>query len=143
MVRLLKQWRHSVSVKGRIKSLVMEVLALECMPRSGSRPAALRAFFTAAAVRVNTPIKDPAGHCGLIQPDLDVVGLRDALEEAAEIAAQACAAAANGHTNEALRAWQQILGADFPAPAASKKVAPAVTGPSLITPRLVKDAPQG
>lgn len=143
MVRLLKQWRHSVSVEGKIKSLVMEVLALECMPRSGSRPAALRAFFTAAAVRVNTPIEDPAGHCGLVQPDLDVVGLRDALDEAAEIAAQACAAAADGHTDEALRAWQQILGADFPAPVTPKKATPVVTGPLLITPRPVKDAPQG
>src|SRR6266542_760570 len=48
LVRVLKQWRHSVPVEGQIKSLVMEVLALECMPRAGARPEALRAFFTAA-----------------------------------------------------------------------------------------------
>jgi hypothetical protein len=143
IVRALKHWRLTVRVDGKIKSLVIEVLALDCMPRGGSRPAALRALFTAAAVRVNTPISGPAGHCGLIQPDLDVAGLRDAFDNAAEIATQACAAAANGNTHEARPAWQQIFGAGFPAPPAPKKVDPAVTGPVLITPRPVKDAPQG
>lgn len=142
MVRVLKQWRLSVKVDGKIKSLVMEVLALECMPRAGSRPAALRAFFTAAAVRMNSPIADPAGHCGLIQPDLDIVGLRTALEAASEIATEACAAAANGDTDDALRAWQEIFGATFPAPEA-KNTSPWGAGPALITPRPVKDAPQG
>jgi len=143
MVRVLKQWRKSVSVEGKIKSMVMEVLALECMPRDGSRTAALRAFFTAAAVRVNSEIADPAGHCGAIQPDLDAVGLRTALEEAAEIATQACAAAENGDTDDALRAWQEIFGQDFPAPAPTKSSYLGGTGPALITPRPVKDAPQG
>ncbi len=142
IVRVLKNWRHSVPVEGKIKSLVMEVLALECMPRAGSRPAALRAFFTAAAVRVNWDIVDPAGHCGPIQPDLDTVGLRTALQDAAEIATQACAAAANGATDDALRAWQKVFGTNFPAPEA-KKNSPTVTGPALITTRPVKDAPQG
>jgi hypothetical protein len=143
MVRVLKQWRHSVLVQEKIKSLVMEVLALECMPRNGSRPEALRAFFIAAAVRVNWDLVDPAGHCGLIQPNLDTVGLRVALENAAEIATQACTAAANGDTDDALRAWQEIFGPSFPAPRAKKKISPAVTGPALITTRPVKDAPQG
>jgi len=142
MVRVLKQWRLSVKVDGKIKSLVMEVLALDCMPRAGSRPAGLRAFFTAAAVRVNSPIADPAGHCGLIQVDLDVVGLRTALETASQVATEACAAAANGDTDDALRAWQEIFGSDFPAPEA-RKVSPWGVGPALITPRPVKDAPQG
>lgn len=142
MVRVLKQWRHSAPVDGKIKSLVMEVLALECMPRAGSRSAALRAFFTAAAVRVNWPIADPAGKCGLIQPDLDTVGLRTALEAASETATRACAAAANGDTDEALRSWQEIFGTAFPAPEA-KKPSPWGAGPALITPRRVKDAPQG
>jgi hypothetical protein len=142
IVRVLKDWRRSVKVEGKIKSLLIEVLALECMPRSGSRAEALRAFFTAAAVRVNTPIEDPAGLCGLIQPDLDKIGLRIALEEASEIATRACEHAAAGDTDDALRAWQEIFGEDFPAPA-KKKVSAAVTGPALIIPRPIKDAPQG
>jgi hypothetical protein len=142
IVRILKDWRRSVEVEGKIKSLLIEVLALECMPRSGSRAEALRAFFTAAAVRVNLPIEDLAGHCGLIQPDLDKVGLRTALEEASEIATRACDHAAAGDTDDALRAWQEIFGEDFPAPV-KKKVSPAVTGPALILPRPIKDAPQG
>ncbi|MEV4348903.1 hypothetical protein AB0J83_30975 [Actinoplanes sp. NPDC049596] len=142
IVRVLKEWRRSVKVDGKIKSLVMEVLALECLPRSGNRADALKTFFTAAAVRVNTPIEDPAGHCGVVQPDLDTVGLRTALEEASEIAARACAHAAAGDTDDALRAWQEIFGEDFPAPE-KKKVSPAVTAPAFIRPRPIKDAPQG
>ncbi|MEV6985802.1 hypothetical protein AB0M95_31710 [Sphaerisporangium sp. NPDC051017] len=139
MVRVLKRWRHSAPTE--IKSLVMEVLALNCMPRSGSRPEALRAFFTAAAVEVNLGVVDPAGHCGPIQQDLDIAVLRMALENASEIAARACAEAANGNSDDAQRAWQEIFGSDFPAPA--KNPSSAITGPALITTRPVRDAPQG
>jgi hypothetical protein len=143
MVRVLKNWRLSIKVDGKIKSLVIEVLALDCLPLDETkRSVALKLFFTAAAVQVNEDIEDPAGHCGLIQDDLDVAGLRTALEEAAEIAEQACTAADNGDTDEARRCWQKILGPDFPAPAATK-TSPAVAAPALITPRPVKDAPQG
>jgi hypothetical protein len=143
MVRVLKNWRLSVPVEAQIKSLVMEILALECMPRDGSRPHALRAFFTAAAVRVNRPLVDPAGHCGEIQPDLDTVALRSALAEAAETAAAACAAADGGDTDGALRAWQRIFGPAFPVPEATIKKDRWGAGPALITPRRVKDTPQG
>jgi hypothetical protein len=142
MIRTLKRWRLGVPVTGKIKSLVVEILALECLPPGPNRAEALRAFFTAAAAH-SLYIEDPAGHCGLIQPDLDVTGLRGALENAADAATAACTAAANSNTDEALRAWQTIFGPDFPAPAAPKKPSPAVTGPALITPRLVKDSPQG
>jgi hypothetical protein len=140
MVRVLKKWRHSVPTK--VKSLVMEVLALRCMPRGGTRPEALRAFFTAAATEVNWGVDDPAGHCGPIQPDLDTTALREALEDASEVATRACSLAANGDSDEARRVWQEVLGSDFPAPA-KKKMSPAVTGPALITGRPVRDAPQG
>jgi hypothetical protein len=142
MVRVLKNWRLGVPVEGKIKSLVMEILALDCLPAAGSRPEALRAFFTAAAVRVNEPITDPADLCGEIQPDLDRVGLRDALNEASELATQACAAAANDATDDALQIWAQLFGTDFPAPA-KKQTSPSVAAPALITSRPVKDAPQG
>jgi hypothetical protein len=141
MVRVVKDWRLGVRVDGKIKSLVMEVLALECLPTGGSRPEALRAFFTAAAVRVNEPIIDPAGLCGEIQPDLDRVGLRGALEDASDLATKACAAADDGDTAGALRTWAELFGPEFPAPAASS--GSGVAAPALITPRPVKDAPQG
>jgi hypothetical protein len=140
MVRVLKRWRLSVPTK--VKSLVMEVLALECMPRSGTRPEALRAFFTAAAIQVNWGVDDPAGHCGAIQADLDIPVLREALEDARDAATRACALDADGDADEAQRAWQEVFGSDFPAPE-KKKVSPAVTGPALITGRPIRDAPQG
>ncbi|PWU46299.1 hypothetical protein DLJ47_32835 [Micromonospora sp. S4605] len=139
MVRVLKRWRLSVPTK--VKSLVMEVLALQCMPRSGTRPEALRAFFTAAAIQINWGIYDPAGHCGPIQPDLDISVLREELEKARDAATRACALHADGDSDEAQRAWQDVLGPDFPAP--KKKVSPAITGPALITGRPIRDAPQG
>jgi hypothetical protein len=138
MVRVLKRWRHSVPTK--VKSLVMEVLALQCMPRGGSRASALRAFFTAAAIEVNWGVDDPAGHCGPIQNDLDIAVLKDALENASEAAARACSLALNGDADEAQRVWQEVLGSDFPAP---KRVSATVGGPVLITGRPIRDAPQG
>jgi hypothetical protein len=118
------------------------VLALQCMPLGGSRPEALRAFFTAAAIEVNWGVGDPARHCGAIQDDLDIAVLREALESASEAATRACSLAADGDPDEAQRVWQEVFGSDFPAPA-KRKVSPAVTGPALITGRPVRDAPQG
>ncbi|MFE6129173.1 hypothetical protein ACFQ6Q_13020 [Streptomyces sp. NPDC056437] len=143
LVRVLKQWRHTVPVEGRIKSLVMEVLALNCMPKSGNRSQALKTFFTAATVQVNEGVWDPAGLCGQIQPDLDRVGLSAAFAKAADTAERACAAAAEGDTDQALRLWQEIFGEDFPAPAAPAKAATLITAPAFLTPRPIKDAPQG
>ncbi|WP_285573745.1 hypothetical protein [Streptomyces sp. RTGN2] len=144
LVRVLKQWRLDAPVEGRVKSLVMEVLALNCMPRTGNRSQALRTFFTAAAVRVNEGVWDPAGLCGEIQLDLDHTGLSAAFTNAADIAERACAAATEGDTDDALRLWQEIFGDDFPAPASPAKPASLITGtPALITPRPIKDAPQG
>jgi len=139
-VRTLKSWR--LSVPGKVKSLVMEVLALTCLPTTLDRPEALREFFTAAAVAVNAGVSDPAGYCGLIQHDLDVSTLRRELERARDLARQACAADRNGETDAALGIWQELFGEDFPAPAGSPKVPPLITVPA-VTPRPVKDAPQG
>lgn len=138
LVRVLKDWRKDVQVEGKIKSLVMEVLALECLPREGNRPNALRTFFTSAAVRVNWGVSDPAGYCGLIQPDLDVEGLRSALESAADKADLACDLHARNDVDGALQVWQELFGPDFPAP--PKK--PAGRTGAVLAP-LIKDAPQG
>lgn len=139
MVRVLKNWRKSVTSDIRIKSLVMEVLALQCLPHSGNRPEALRRFFTAAAVQVNLGIEDPAGHCGPIQPDLDTVALRDALRDAADLADCACDQAARNDVDGAQRTWQEIFGPDFPAP--PKKTVPSA--PIIAPVPLITDSPQG
>jgi predicted nucleotidyltransferase len=141
MVRVLKRWR--LSVPSSVKSLVMEVLALRCLPRGGSRPEGLRAFFTAAAIQVNLGVYDPAGLCGPIQSDLDVPALRGALDAASDSATRACSLAAEGDTEDALRAWQEVFGPEFPAPAKRTASKTAVAAPALITGRPVRDAPQG
>lgn len=139
-VRVLKDWRLDLGTP--VKSLVLEVLALKCLPRSGGRADALRQFFTASAVEVNYGVSDPAGHCGAIQPDLDVSRLSAALGQAGRTADLACTAAADGDTTGALRLWQSIFGPDFPAPEPAK-VGPGVAAATLIRPRPIKDAPQG
>jgi hypothetical protein len=141
MVRVLKLWRHGVPTK--VKSLVMEVLALECLPVDKNRHEALQAFFTAAAVEIGYGVKDPAGHCGDIQPDIDVIVLRSALERARDLAERACAAAADGDTDGAAQIWQELFGEDFPAPEEKKTTQTAAVGPILLRPRPVKDAAQG
>lgn len=138
MVRVLKNWRKSVDSETRIKSLVMEVLALQCLPHTGNRPEALREFFTAAAVQVNLGVDDPAGHCGAIQPDLDIVALRDALLDAADLADRACDQAARNDVDGAQRTWQELFGPDFPAP--PKKTVPKAP---LAPIPLITDSPQG
>ncbi len=138
-VRVLKLWRHGVPTK--VKSLVMEVLALKCLPTDTTRPQALKAFFTAAAVEVNYGVVDPAGHCGVIQLDLDTEALRTALESARDIAEKACAAAADGDSDGAALLWRELFGDDFPAP--EEKGSGAAAGSFLYVPRLVVDAPQG
>ncbi|MBI5341587.1 MAG: hypothetical protein HZB45_28235 [Mycolicibacterium rufum] len=138
MVRVLKNWRNGVTSDTPIKSLVIEVLALQCLPRSGNRPEALRRFFSAAAVQVNLGVEDPAGQCGPIQPDLDTVALRDALLEAADLADRACDQAARNDPDGAQRTWQDLFGPDFPAP--PKKTGPRA--PAAPVP-LITDSPQG
>ncbi|MFI9387745.1 hypothetical protein [Kutzneria sp. NPDC052558] len=140
MVRVLKQWRLGITAKPPIKSLVMEVLALMCMPeRPVSRAVALSRFFTSAAVAVNAPIVDPAGYCGPIQPDLDTVALRTALEQARDLAAQAVTAEDKGDDSYAKTLWRKVLGAEFPAPASATPKRSALFAPTYA----VHDGPQG
>ncbi len=113
MVRVLKRWaktRTGVDVR----SLYVEMLAYECLPKTGSRQDALAGFFTAASVRVNDPVCDPAGLCGEIQPDLDVPALRATLEDAAGLADSAQWHESMQQDNVAVAKWGEILGPDFP-----------------------------
>lgn len=143
MVRVLKAWRLRAEVDGEVKSLVMEVLALHHLPGGYSRPEALQRFFTAAATAAgNGPVTDPANLCGEIQPELDRIGLRDSLLNAADLADQACDAADGGYTDDAKKLWREVFGSDFPAPRGKPKTSPALIVPA-VAPRPIKDAPQG
>jgi hypothetical protein len=159
LVRMLKDWAHKQDIG--IKSLVMEVLALDHMPSGNNRPTALKEFFVKAAYRVEslTAIEDPAGVCGAIQADLDMDGLGERLRSSATLASEAIAAQANNDTHKALAKWHEIFGEGFPPPPPpppsksgtpnpSPAVVPLVPGvdPTPTTEpqrRPVKDTPQG
>lgn len=145
-VRLLKLWaREQVPVT--VKSLVMEVLALHHLPTDAANvPEALRHFFTAAAARVSEGVTDPAGHCGVIQRDLDHVTLRESLERAADHAEKALVAAGANDQATATEHWQDILGPAF-APDHDRDATAAARRTGIVAPaagpRPIRDAPQG
>lgn len=139
VVRMLKRWRLDQSPP--IKSLVMEVLAIKCLPIDGNRETALRDFFAAAAVEVFYGVEDPAGFCGPIQSDLDESAVSEALAESHNWAKLACSAAESGDTNTAKHWWRRVFGEDFPAPTTASPAPAAI--PPATAPRPVRDAPQG
>jgi hypothetical protein len=136
LVRMLKAWAAVQDVK--IKSLVMEILALELLPERPNRPEALKEFFVRAAYKIENGehVVDPAGLCGEVQPDLDYDALERALRTAADKATAAIDAVNHNDHHKAIRLWGEIFGDGFPtAPA------PAIVVP--VVPRPVKDSPQG
>ncbi|MFW0797783.1 nucleotidyltransferase [Gordonia sp. CPCC 205515] len=139
MVRVLKDWRLDQDTK--IKSLVMEVLALKCLPTNRNRATALREFFAAAAVEVFYGVEDPARFCGSVQTDLDTAAVSAALSSAADNARLACAAGDDGDTDTAKFWWRQVFGTDFPGPESQPN--PPYSAPAVTAPRRVRDAPQG
>jgi hypothetical protein len=113
LVRCLKRWAKDCPTE--IKSLTMEVLALEHLLLA-DRPQALGEFFVSAAARIYEPVEDPAGLCGPIQPNLDTSVAHDCLNGAADLADQARAAQAAGETDRAGCLWHRIFGDCFPEP---------------------------
>lgn len=139
-VRLLKRWASDQDFK--VKSLVMETLALEHLPVDVNQPAAVKQFFVAAAYAIEglEEVSDPAGYCGPIQPDLDYSKLAERLRDARDHATKALQAAVNNDSAGALWCWGQVFGADFPHdPDPNNKPVPAAAP----APRPVKDTPQG
>lgn len=135
LVRMLKYWaRQHVADTGRVKSLVMEVLALDCL-HEGNRPEALKTFFVEASSH-SLQIEDPARLSGVIQPDLDIAGLRRALEDSALAATAALRAVANNDQPGATQHWQDVFGDAFP-------LVPALAGEADSGPRPIRDSPQG
>lgn len=147
LVRCLKRWGKDQSPK--IKSLTMEVLALEHLVEP-DRPQALAEFFVAAAARIYEPIEDPAGLCGEIQPDLDADAVHTCLTEAADLAERARAAQSTGETDRAACIWRQLFGDCFPEPpdgcenesGASFYIGGAGAG-AAVGQRPIKDSPGG
>jgi predicted nucleotidyltransferase len=114
LVRTLKYWNDC---NGKaMKSLTVEILALNHLPAEGGRPRALQLFFQAAVNAVMRPIEDPAGLCGEIQPDLDRAAARELLDEAAGWAWKAVAAQDAGETDRAACLWREAFGDVFPEP---------------------------
>lgn len=138
-VRMLKRWASDQDIK--IKSLVMEVLALEYLPTHLNQPAAIKSFFVSAAYAINgyEEVSDPAGYCGSIQADLDYSGFAERLLAARDQASKAAEAQLNNDTDTALWHWGQVFGNDFPHNPNPATLAPA----SDPEPRRVKDTPQG
>ncbi len=112
MVRVVKRWRRRTGVD--VKSLYMELLAYECLPKAGERQHALAEFFTAAVVRVMDPICDPADLCGEVQPGIGTVALRQKLDEAADLANAAVQHEEWDEENVAVNMWGKVFGTDFP-----------------------------
>lgn len=140
-VRMLKGWAAEQEIK--VKSLVMEVLALNYLPTEGSQPTAIKQFFVSAAYAIGGGVEvvDPAGICGPIQPDLEYNELSDRLREARDNAIRAVQAHADGNPAYAIRLWGTVFGDDFPPPPKSgTNPVPAV---APVVPRPVKDTPQG
>lgn len=137
-VRMLKAWAASQDIK--IKSLVMEVLALEHLPAANNRPTAIAQFFSSAAWHLENggAVEDPAGVCGEIQADLESDAFADLLRVAADTATRAQQAVRNNDPHRAITLWGEVFGSAFPAPTGLKP-APAV----VVAPRPVKDTPQG
>lgn len=138
-VRMLKYWAASQSPL-KIKSLVMEVLALEHLTTGSNRPAAVSNFFTAAAFRIESglAVEDPARLCGEIQSDLDMESFGDRLREASNSGIDARAAQLSNDPAAASRHWRDVFGDGFPEILAAAGTAAVPDGP-----RTVKDSPQG
>jgi len=148
LVRVLKFWKDEQDTG--LKSLTVEVLAIDHLPQETSRAKALQRFFTAAQHAIELPIEDPAGLCGLIQSDLDVDKARAAIKAAASASWEAVIAQEHGDTNRAACRWRSVFGDAFPepedgCPADTNALGPISVGVGIgtTTPRPVTDAPQG
>lgn len=138
-VRMLKCWAAEQDIK--IKSLVMEVLALDLLPLDTTQPFAVKEFFVRAARHIEDgyTVEDPAGICGPIQSDIDYNEFGAKLRDAADLAAKAINRQAVADHQQAIHLWGDLFGDGFPPPPkgpGNPAVVPA-------TPRPVKDTPQG
>jgi Second Messenger Oligonucleotide or Dinucleotide Synthetase domain len=141
LVRVLKRWNADHG--SVMKSLVVEVLALDHLHES-ERPEALARFFAGAANVIWQPVSDPAGLCGEIQPDLDRAKANGLLADAADRAWRAVDAEGRGESRRAMCLWREVFGSIFPEPfGGCDQGTAAVAVPAAVPRRRVVDAPQG
>ena len=149
LVRALKRWNKEQGAG--MKSLAVEVLALELLPQD-TRSNALNRFFSAAAARIYDPICDPADLCGEIDPKMDRSLAYEKLDAAASAAYHAVNAQARDDAAKAACYWRQVFGEIFPEPEGGCSATNGTgTGTGLLIgvggiseqPRKVIDAPQG
>lgn len=141
-IRMLKRWGADQDIK--IKSLVMEALALEHVPEGvNDQASAIKQFFVAAAYAIEggEMVTDPAELCGPIQIDLDYTEFATRLRQASTDASAAMAAQVNNDTSSAIAHWGKVFGPEFPPPPPS--AGPAIPAAVPAGPRPVKDTPQG
>lgn len=140
-VRMLKKWAADQNIK--IKSLVMEVLALQHLPLGSTQSAAVKQFFVSASYFIDggSEVTDPANICGPIQSDLDYSEFAARLADARDNAVAAAQAQGNNDAHSAILHWGAVFGSDFPAPTASDGSPLPAALPA--GPRPVKDTPQG
>lgn len=118
LVRMIKKWnRHN----GRPvqPSFLLEVMALDLLvpPFSGGYRYELKSFFADAAERIHDKWPDPAG----LGPSVSG-GMSDTQKDAARVAlhqaeaevTHAIGLARQGKNEEALRAWRELFGPQFP-----------------------------
>lgn len=144
-VRMLKVWATN-QTGIEVKSLVLEVLALDFLPCDGTmQPVALKNFFVAAAAHIEAgyKVEDPAGHCGEVQASLDYDEFATRLRNAADLSTAALSKQSQNDDAGAIRLWHDLFGDGFPPPpktTPSHGVVPPVVPEG---PRPVKDTPQG
>lgn len=151
MVRVLKLWTDVQDTS--LKSLTIEVMALNHMPGDLSAPQALYRFFNAMENKIGVAVMDPAGLCGPTQREIDWTKAGDAIHHAARASWEAITAQADGDTDRAACLWRSIFGDSFPQPPSGCKqsngIGAGALGAGLMVgvgstkPRPVKDAPQG
>jgi hypothetical protein len=136
-VRMLKRWAADQDIK--IKSLAMEVLALDHLPLGRQQPSAVKEFFVSSAYFIagGSEVVDPSGLCGPIQADLDYAEFGALLSAASDSASKAIQAQLDNNTPKAIEQWGVVFGSDFPLPP------PSTDGAATTAPRTVKDTPQG
>jgi hypothetical protein len=113
LVRMLKKWNQSHSK--RLRSFHMETMAASSFSSlGGNKRQNLLKFFEWAGKHID--VNDPGGQSGLLSGYLSWTARNEVLrsfELAAERAAKAISAEANGDHDEAKRLWKIVLGDSF------------------------------
>lgn len=151
LVRVLKLWKDVQDTS--LKSLTVEVMALDHLPAEETVPRALYRFFNAIENYIGVPVMDPAGLCGPTQSEIDWDQAGEAIRQAARASWEAVNAHDDGDTDRAACLWRSIFGEAFPPPPGGCEQFESGAGTGAVgvglligtgsKKRPVKDAPQG